>query len=164
MNNNDIPQSFENDEVPKQEQHVSESTDFLMQTIESNARENFIYKTSRDKVDPDEQELRFQEFTVRGEYDAFMSKVQAYKDKVDPESDVIKDVAFLQDMIQRLFETYYSKSKSLASIFQSAEEKEKFSTLARTYLIEGFDEALATAEKNHPKSFLSPEERDALLY
>lgn len=109
MNTLDSFSSREENGAPKKTPYISEDTDFLMATIEGNLRENFIYASSREIANPDEQELRFQESTVRGEYEDFKGKIEMYRDSVDADSDAIRDIDFLEGLIRKLFEAYYQK-------------------------------------------------------
>ncbi len=160
LNNTPTPKYYE--KPADRTLYIGEDTDFLIETIETNARGNFITKQSREIAKPDAQELEFQEWTVRSEYDEFQQKIAFYREQVAEDAPIQGDITFLEGCIKKLFIAYYRKDTPLVSIFESPEEKDKFYKLVRIYLLEGFTDTLDTNEKQYPKPFLTKEERDSL--
>lgn len=102
-----------------------------------------------------------QEEWLRGEFEAFKFKIESYREEVDSDSDVMRDIDFLEGKVQKLFEAYYRR-QPLVSAFADTTEKERFYKTVGQYLLEGYHESLANARKLHPKQFLTKAERDAL--
>lgn len=137
-------------ETPAFTPRVSTDTAFLMQTIEANAKGNFSDSYSRTLASPTAKDREFEADMIFGEYADLMARISLYHEQVNPASDTMRDIEFLENAINRLFQAFHSKGRTLASAFADTAEQERFGVLMRKYLLENSLDTLRAAVQAHP--------------
>lgn len=103
------------------------------------------------------------DFLLESSYGSFSLRFTGYRNKVNPESEVARDIDFLEAKTKELYRTFYTKTP-LSSAFADDSEKERYFDLMKRYLYDDYDGSVAKAWKEHPHpSKLTPDEVDALL-